>query len=330
MASRNINKSVQLKKQYIYMLEDTTNYCLDPLNIGTTKLVPDFEAGMVIVNTKVNSIIAGLGPRLIMTKGWADQKEYYRKALVQNIFAVSSPVAGYANANSKFDLAKQMSRSVSAYLKLKPNELASFASTMVTVITPMLSSIIKTGVTLASLDAITTSRAALVPYINKPTTSKEDLKSDTERLVRLLTEAINITYFQLDKFAVQFKQMGKLDYYTNYINRRKLKNYGVKHAHASVNVFMGDTNSPIKGAVVTVNGTKLKAVNTNANGHCSASPVPPGMHTITVKAPGFPNPVTSAPQEFIKGKPTYFTINITDFQLPQAPETVSTGSAQNA
>ena len=106
-----------------------------------------------------------------------------------------------------------------------------------------------------------------------------------------------------------------------------MKYYGTRHANASVDVFMGDSTAPVINAIITVENSTAKG-KTNKNGHCTVSPVAPGMHTITVTAPGFPNPVTSQALEFVKGKPTYFTFNMTEFNLPVAKEkkvTVNSG-----
>ena len=88
-------------------------------------------------------------------------------------------------------------------------------------------------------------------------------------ITQLLTDAINITYFQLDKYAVQFKQMGKNEYFINYTNRRELKNYGTRHAHASVDVFIGDSTIPVMNAVIKVENSMAKG-KTDKNGHCTA------------------------------------------------------------
>ena len=317
MATRNIDKPVQYKTQYIYMLQDVTGYCLDPLNRPTTKLIPDFETGMLTVDDHVKTIVSILGPRLTMVEGWGDQKKYYRDLLCEAMFAVSSPVAGWAIANNQRDLAKQLSRTITDYQKMKPNNLESQATNIVTIVTPLLPSIIKTGVTQAALDAIISARASFIPYANKPANSKKGSKAESEMVTKLLTEAINITYFQLDRYSIRFKQMGKFAFFFNYKSRRKLSNYGARHANAIVDVFAGDA-LPLDNAMVTLNGTKLKAV--TKGGHCVLSPVPPGMYSITVTSSLFPNPVTTEPQEFVKGKPTYFTVNMTEFNLPAAPQ----------
>ena len=124
---------------------------------------------------------------------------------------------------------------------------------------------------------------------------------------------------RLDRYALRFKQMGHTDYYCNYINRRELKHYGTKHAHASVDVLMGDSNAPVQNAVITVSGVTIQS-KTDNNGHCTVSPVPQGMHSITVTAKGFPTPVTTEAQAFIKGKPTYFTVNMNEFNVPTVKE----------
>ena len=51
------------------------------------------------------------------------------------------------------------------------------------------------------------------------------------------------------------------------------------------------------------------------------------MRRITVVAPGFANPFVSEPKEFSKGKPTYFTVNMNEFNVPTVKEVKSKATA---
>lgn len=69
-----------------------------------------------------------------------------------------------------------------------------------------------------------------------------------------------------------------------------------------------------------VEGTDLFGF-TNPQGHISVSKVPPGNHHLVITSPSFTEPVYSETKEFIKGKPTYFTVNVNAFIIPAPQET---------
>ncbi|MEP7169317.1 MAG: hypothetical protein ABI855_08090 [Bacteroidota bacterium] len=323
MKRKNFNKPVQFKRQTLNMLEGTTDYCLDPANILITDLIPDFKQNVLAVDKDVKDIQKLRGPRLFITFG--QQKNFLRKGLSENLFSVTNPVAAYAFSKQNFDLESQMSKSISEYMKLKPAALISFAQTVITIVTQMLPSIVNTGVNQTALEAIAQARTAFIPYANKPVDNKDDDKTDTQEIIRLLTDAMNITYGEMDRYAVQFKKLGKINFLNGYKNRRKLKNYGVKHAHASVDVLIGDA-IPVKGAKVQVEGSDLFGF-TDAKGHVSVSKVSPGMHGLIITSSEFPQPIHVPAKEFIKGKPTYFTVNVNLFDVPAPQETTQNQNA---
>jgi hypothetical protein len=315
MKRKNFNKPVQFKRQTLNMLEGVIDFCLDPVNVDITDLIPDFKQNVLAVNDDVTGIKNILGTRLFIT--YSQQKAYLRKELSEALFFVTNPVAAYAFSKKQFDLESQMSKSISNYLKLKPSELISFAQTVINVVTPMLPAIVNTGVDQNALDAIADARTAFIPYANKPVEHKDDKKTETQKIIFFLTDAMNIIYGEMDRLAVQFKSKGYENYLNGYKNRRKLKNYGVKHAHASVDVFLGDA-LPVKGAKVQVEGTDLFGF-TDAQGHVSVTTVTPGMHGLIITSSEFPQTITVPAKEFIKGKPTYFTVNVNLFNVP-APQ----------
>jgi hypothetical protein len=316
MQRKNFNKPVQFKHKYLEMLESTCNFCLDPNNVSTTDLVPDFKSNVLKVDVDVKAIRDILGPRLFITYG--SQKQYLRKELSMAVFAVTNPVAAWAFGEKNFDLESQMSKSISTYMRLKPANLISFSQTVIDVVDPLLLSITGTGVNQQSLDSISDARTAFIPWANKPVNERNSEKTETQEIIRLLTDGMNITIGQLDRLAVQFKELDKINFLNGYKNRRKLKNYGAKHAHASVDVFMGDS-LPVK-AKVQVEGTDLYK-NTDSKGHASVSPVTPGSHRLIITAEGLPEPFITEAKDFVKGKPTYFTINLQGiFNIPAPQE----------
>jgi hypothetical protein len=146
-------------------------------------------------------------------------------------------------------------------------------------------------------------------------------------MVTFLDDAMNIMRTQCDKFETGFISLGETSFHNEWLRSRKLTPYGTLTTRASIDVFMGDANAPVANAIATIDGTPLSGT-TDPQGHTTISRVPFDTEQfITVKAPGFENPVKAGPFTFKKGKATHITINMNQFNIP-AP--VTTNSNANA
>jgi hypothetical protein len=285
-------------------------------NQDTTDLIPEFSSGIDATAAKIELVSALLASQQENTTGTAEKKRMNKLTLALALLAVTNPVSGYAARIKDTELRKAIKKSKSAYMRMKPDFLIAEATRVVTIITPLLPSIIATGVTGASLEAINSAKANLIPYAGKPRSKTVQKKQYLTDMVNLLGEAMDIVRDQLDPLSTGFTSIDKQFYLNGWNFSRKLITYGTFHTRASIDVFMGDANAPVNHAVCTIENTPLKG-ETNAQGHVNIPYVPfKEPQYVIVTAPGFPNPVRTGPYYFEKGKSTNITVNMTEFSVP--------------
>jgi hypothetical protein len=286
-------------------------------NQATTDLILDFKTNINSVKSKLNLINILMADEKQNNTGTTIQKRELKYALADRMFEVSEPFSAYAAGKNNNEWYTAFSKSIWAYKHMRPSVLISQADKIIAVVTPLLPQLTGTTIVQSTLDAIQDARDAFSPFATKPR-SKTVAKNDAlTQMVTLLRDAMSITRRQLDRLSVGFITLNKQSYYNEWLRSRKLTPYGTLTTRASIDVFMGDANSPVQDALIKIDGTPLKGI-TDAQGHVTISRVPfKDPQNLTVTAPGFENPVHAGPYTFKKGKATHITLNMNEFSIPE-------------
>jgi hypothetical protein len=285
-------------------------------NQSTTDLIADFKTSVNSVKSKTDAISLLIAPEKQNSTGTAKMKSLLKNELIEKMFAVSNPFAGYAAKQNNQEWYNAFSKAKSTYKAMRPSILISQAANIVSVVTPLLASLTGTSITQLSLDAIDDASALFATFATAPRSKVVAKHDKLVLMVSFLNDAMNIMRTQCDKFEAGFVALGKTSFHNEWVRSRKLTPYGTLTTRASIDVFMGDANAPVKNAQVQIKNTPLGGT-TDAKGHVTISRAPfKGPQFIVVTAPGFSAPVTAGPFTFKKGKATHIVINMNEFNIP--------------
>jgi hypothetical protein len=309
------------KQRFSYPQYDMLTLCVEQTtsaeNQPKTDLISDFKEDILLLKSKTDAISLLIAPGKQNTTGTAKQKCELKFDLAQKTFWVSEPFIAFAARSGDMELYHAWSKPIWKYREMRPSKLISEASLLIETVTPYLSQLSGTTISQNALDEIAQARDLFAPFAAKPRSKVVSKHDKLTQMVTLLKEAMDITRMRLDHLAVGYLTLNEQSFYNQWVRCRKLTPYGTLTTRASVDVYMGDANAPIKGALVQVNNTPLKGT-TNASGHTTIPRVPfKEEQFITVTAPGFPQPVKAGPFIFKKGKALHITINMNEFNIPE-------------
>ena len=311
--------NVQNKNHHFnYAQYDMLTLCteLAAENQSKVDLIPDFKSAINEVGSKLNTVNILIASEQEDTKGTAIKKRELKYALADKMLLVTEPFAGWADSKGNAELFTAFSKPVSTYRRMRPSAILSQADYIITTVTPLLQDLTGTTINQLALDEISTARNSFAPFATRTRSKTVSKTDDLIRMVNLLNDCMNITRRQLDRLVVGFLSLNENSFYNEWVRSRKLTPYGTLTTRASVDVYMGDANSPIQGALVKIDNTPLKGT-TDDRGHTTISRIPfKDEQHITVTAPGFENPVHAGPFTFKKGKATHLIINMNEFNIP--------------
>ena len=168
-------------------------------------------------------------------------KQNLQDSLIEQAFELASMLYAYASRNNEAILQAKVDFSISQLRNLRDDELATACTNVLTLGETKREALGEYGVTNEQLNSIDDLINQYVQQLPNRRITVSERKTANEKIKTLLTQALQVASEQLDRMMVKFKNT-QPDFYTSYLNARKVIEYGTRYEKQEAN------NAPIETA----------------------------------------------------------------------------------
>lgn len=162
------------------------------------------------------------------SSGLVITKQNLKNELIEQTFAMASPVTAYAAQNNDAVLKAKVDFPISELRLCRDSELAPACRNVYMLAQQLGENLVNYGVTPEQLNNLATAISTYEQQLPTLRVTVAERKAANDKLKDLMAEAILLVSEQLDRLMIRFKSSNP-DVHAAYLNSRKVVDYGTRH-----------------------------------------------------------------------------------------------------
>ncbi len=270
------------------MYDSVIKHCED--NSALIKTIPALQNTISAFKITVSAIGNAVQQQLQSGRGYTTTKEENKKALCTFANRVAGAIYAWATDQKDHVIMEKTKTSPTAITRWRDEELLPGCMIYYNLAKANEASLADYGLSTAVIDAFKTAIDSYGSTVPGPRNAAANKTAYGKSLITLFRDADLQLKGKIDKL-INGISTAEQQFLNGYKANRMIVDSGHTTTQLSITVTDGENDNPIKGAMITIDGTAVDKL-TDKEGSTSIKPIKPGQYHITIRKEGFSTATT--------------------------------------